>query len=845
MDFRKCPACQASVLEDDVDDCPFCGASMSGKPKPKAASPKAAAAPEKKSNPKAEASGAKTPTKKKPTSGSAKAEAASGEADPFEVDTSAVRKAIKLSPRPTKSRTYEIVCPMCEAKGFMPLSEAGKDVQCANSECIVPVFKSKRPKVEAPPEEEPKSKKGLIIGVSVVALLAIAFGVFQMMQDGKTPIVNDDDHGTHCDLCPPLDECDDCPPVECDNCKPENITLAEIKEQSKKKVIDAARDRGDHNKNVGTQLAAETLAIAGDLDAANSELKRLQSGGRATGYLQLQPFAEIAWEQLRNGDVDGATKSATDGLTRAKNLPPTVRRSLDSVMSLAAVLAAVGKKDEAVQLIADQIKDAEGELGLRGDASVLWRTALDSATYDVGLEASRPYHALMPESLRIGVIETLVAHGYPDEAWTLIETARQVSSQDACRAAWAGRLTEMKPDTASKTVEEALAGQDVSATGKTRVWAAVAAHLKAKKKDQPAQAALAKALEAAGQIPAPKPVNLLNMKQIYESQGKAYLGLTNPSQEESSAMACADISLVSVQFEQLDQADEYLKKSMAYARATTPSPVKTQVLLNECESREGVVKSKLRDEINVGSSVPEVRSAFNRYRRQCERFNTMAQERLQKQVVLLRAMAHAGLRKQVWEHVVAQSAQQDIQLRELLNETTLPGLGIVLADLNLENELKQQILKSQERRIEIDVVDRGIGQATGAFLQGNWKKSGESLREFYKLKSMKGDRDRADIGALGLICDVMRTQSTEDTFEFLVTLSDPVLRQDGFMLFAAYTVQQGTAHELWEHMKTPAIRDLDALDKASIYRGFVTGVLAKNSNSVQQSTPANSTAKTE
>ncbi|REJ79800.1 MAG: hypothetical protein DWQ29_14580, partial [Planctomycetota bacterium] len=41
MDFRTCPACQASVLEDDVDDCPFCGASMTGKPsaKPAAAAP--------------------------------------------------------------------------------------------------------------------------------------------------------------------------------------------------------------------------------------------------------------------------------------------------------------------------------------------------------------------------------------------------------------------------------------------------------------------------------------------------------------------------------------------------------------------------------------------------------------------------------------------------------------------------------------------------------------------------------------------------------------------------------------------------------------------------------------
>ena len=48
MEFRTCPACQASVLEDDVEDCPFCGASMSGKPaakpKPTATAPAKAGA---------------------------------------------------------------------------------------------------------------------------------------------------------------------------------------------------------------------------------------------------------------------------------------------------------------------------------------------------------------------------------------------------------------------------------------------------------------------------------------------------------------------------------------------------------------------------------------------------------------------------------------------------------------------------------------------------------------------------------------------------------------------------------------------------------------------------------
>ena len=99
MDFRKCPACEASVLEDDVDDCPFCGASMSGKPKPTGSSSKPTTA--------SKESGGKAEQAKKPASGgpapkpggAGKAQAKAsdddkaGEDDPFDVDTTAVRKA--------------------------------------------------------------------------------------------------------------------------------------------------------------------------------------------------------------------------------------------------------------------------------------------------------------------------------------------------------------------------------------------------------------------------------------------------------------------------------------------------------------------------------------------------------------------------------------------------------------------------------------------------------------------------------------------------------------------------------------------------------------------------------
>lgn len=699
--------------------------------------------------------------------------------------------------------------------------DAGKDVQCANPECIVPVFKSKRPKVEAPPEEKPKGNKTLMIAGGVVGLIVVGIGIFAMMSsEPDKPVVTD---GPIFQPPTPV-ECDDCKPVECDNCKPEVITPAEIVRESLTKVVDAARERGDHNRNAGTQLAAETLAVGGDIKQAQSELKRLQAAGSTTGYLQVQPFAEIAFAQLKKQDREGAAKTALDGLTRTKNLPPTVRRSLDAATSLAAALIASGKRDEGVQLIADQIAEAEGKLGIRGDSSVLWRAALDSGTYDVGLEASRPYHAYMPESLRVGVIETLIALGFESEARSLIDTATNETSRDSCYAAWAGRLSEMKPATVIQTVSEFIAGGKVSAIAETRMWAAVASHLNAKGKTEGAQTAFTNALTASGKIAAPVPEKTFSMKEIYDSQGKAFLGLQNPAVEESAALAFIDLAIVSTQLKSTEQTAEFLDKGLAYARATTPGPVWTQQKYDECNNQENSVKSQLQSIPGIGSSASQLRSDFIRYRRQCERLNERAQERFRLQTLLLRAVAKSGQTELVWKTIVAQNGQSDPQLKEPYLTTSLPGLLAIQANLDRNNSLRQEIMTAQKNKVDVEVVDRGIAQVRAAFNQKDLKGSADSLRNFYKSSATKAVRDEADIEALGLIADVMNSSSVIETFQYITTLADPVLRQDAFMLFAAETAKRESAPQLWDHLKTPAIRELGALDKASIYRGLVTSI---------------------
>lgn len=178
MEFRNCPSCKASVLEDDVEDCPFCGASMSGKPSAKPAT-KPAVKPSQSgsgrpANPVAPAGRGTPPSKSPVAAGSSRTrpepepDRPEDTSDPFEVDPLAHKQATSVAIKPGKGRTIEVKCPMCESVGFIAPSQAGKDVKCCNPGCKLPIFKA--PKLPPVVKVEPEKAKGLSTGM--ISLLA-------------------------------------------------------------------------------------------------------------------------------------------------------------------------------------------------------------------------------------------------------------------------------------------------------------------------------------------------------------------------------------------------------------------------------------------------------------------------------------------------------------------------------------------------------------------------------------------------------------------------------------------------------------------------------------------------
>ena len=146
MDLPTCPACGQSVLDDDVDECPFCGALMSGAPvaaNPSATST-AAASRETTATDKTSSTVSTVPVKRPPSRTEPEPTPASD--DPFELERTSAskKKVVHLRTLPEPGRRHEVTCPMCETVGYTARKAAGMDVRCANPDCQLPLFVAPR-----------------------------------------------------------------------------------------------------------------------------------------------------------------------------------------------------------------------------------------------------------------------------------------------------------------------------------------------------------------------------------------------------------------------------------------------------------------------------------------------------------------------------------------------------------------------------------------------------------------------------------------------------------------------------------------------------------------------------
>lgn len=442
MALPTCPKCRQSVLDDDAEFCPFCGASMSGKgpsqapPAPQRPSAKPSPAPV--SSPTQRSPAADSPVSGQPSSPSpsstsrnprptatrAASTAVPAADDPFSVQSD-VSRAIPVSPQRNARFTEPITCPMCDTKGFIPQQAFGRDVRCRNPECLAPVFTPPRKTPAAPrdsstsnpPATRRRSRSGvpLPLVLSISALVLIVAGGVSWFLFLKPP-------APQVSTTPPSPSraTDTAPsnppstPVEPEKpATPEPLPVVERPAEQAIAPLVAAAGREEHNRSkpYAVRLAAFALALQGDHSAALEQIERMKKFSGSPAHYQIDPLTRLAWNALEKGDTEQAKTYLATARETLDSLGSKGRDQLDLTIRMAPLLIALDDLPTAEQLL-----DSHFDKTSAGQVSTAVLLSRIAGTFDI-------YHWLpgtLPggweEPQRVATAASLVVMGRTDAA---------------------------------------------------------------------------------------------------------------------------------------------------------------------------------------------------------------------------------------------------------------------------------------------------------------------------------------------------------------------------------------------------------------------------------------------
>ena len=628
MDLPTCPACKQSVLDDDATECPFCGASMTGKP---GAAP-AAAAPTQK----------KAATKKKATA----KKSDDDDDNPFGDAPAVTGKTIQLLAKPTKGRLHRVVCPMCETAGFHSKQVAGRDVRCANKECLVPIFTAPRPEGEEPeeaPRAEAETKSGtpivVLAAIILVAAAAIGGGAWVWTSGGG----NDDQEPFEL---PPERDGDrtvqngngpDTKPnggtTEVKPVTPAGPTFEELWASSLQQMVTDSQSQQNRRKSLSRQLTAEAYAIQGNSDAVDQQLNQLAIVAPQQQYLGINPLVTLAWKKLAAGDSAAAGRLADRALTLAEKMPDFGADALDLATELATLLVAIDRTSDAEDLL----KPRSDNKSLGQVMEALARAnATENGNVDVAVKA-RPV-TLWAAPQRVAVTTSLTAHGFPAKALTWAKLSVDPHTIVQCTSAWGEARLRTGEVGALPEIEKELV--NFSPSYRAMVLARLAFALHSAGQSQKADEMLTKAQTALGTAGKPASKTFPTLREIYE------LKPSDVSPIRESALAAAEIAHAQALLGK-EGVWQNVSIALAYARAMGQSPIAAQRALSEPQSG---VTARLKAEYNFQTDA-EAADAYKTYRTGCIRLKTAADDQFRLQQEILVAACDWGFVDEVWDEI--------------------------------------------------------------------------------------------------------------------------------------------------------------------------------------------------
>lgn len=813
--LNRCPSCQASVLDDDAEVCPFCGSPMDPA-KAKGFKPAAGSAPTAKAT-----SGTKSPPAaprplepRKP--GTARAAAPPNEEDPFAIDRTAGSGAIALSPRRTQQRPHKVVCPMCDTPGYASESASGKEVRCANPKCLVPVFRAPDFAAPKPVEPEPPaSKLPTVLTFATVGVILAGAAVWWFVL--REPPRQQPTAPETADTAPSSPTRQETPETQAAAARPAEQpptppTAAEVVTAALGRWAAVADDIAEAQRQpLRRRYAAESFAMAGRLDAAREQLDRLAKTRSADVFYQIPPLAELAWANLSRGDEAAARAVFDQAGPLASQIPQQGFDPARVVIGWSAAAARFGQESSARELARATRDDAAGEQLL-----ALFRCAKLFSGGDLDAE-----HTLRPvrpwtEPKAVAVTAELLDRKASDAARTWAQGATDAIARAENLATWAEAMAATSGDAPTgrvAAIDTALSSSDPAE--RAYVFARAAVRLAGTADGKAAaEAFLGRTTEAAGGFSAPEPFSVSEIAGIYRAE------LPDRAAATLRASALAEAAHAAALLGKADQAGSLLSQALDHLRAAAPSPAAVDERMKELD-RLGIsgVQGELKTALGL-SSDDQAREAANAYRRKLNDLQASAAARFDAQTESLARAAGWGLGSKVFAEAGQRHAAADVNSRE----PYLAGAagGRLLAAFQAAGDASSAQAVRAAGVTDRDIPPHAALEFATASPSADQKPE-TAARDLYSQRYARAGSSEKLSAAIRIACRTVRTRPTADAFAFTSAVRDEAAREEVLRYLSVYAARAGKGGEVQQLL--PKLR-LGSTEEAAVLRGLVEGATA-------------------
>jgi len=809
MDLRMCPSCQQSVLDDDVQECPFCGAAMDGSgpatKTPAKATTKSKPAPSAKAKPpKKQAAPAKSSPPK--------------DDDPFAVVIETNKKAIPLRRKPTAKISYRIVCPMCDTSGFATKAVAGKEVKCPNPKCLMPVFTA--PEIK---KEEPKVEKKSIftpallgsVGGAVVIIGIFLFFFLQAPAPKPKPIVDpnntvENPTGTE----DPIKK----DPVEQVK-QPPKISIAKVKEQILKQNAEAVLQRSNNrSKSFCRRLSAETYVELGDIKAALYQLEKLDNLKEGLAFFKIIPLVKIGWYHLAKGDKKSAEKMAAQALELAKGYRPNIGRdAISHTVFLGSLLIALEQNENANSLL--QSREKVQKAGLE---SVRVSMILQDRSYDLDQNYQWLPQTNIEAPLVFAASYGAVVRGHGKQALAWINS---IDNPNFKSNALAGYAAGMSINDAAFDASKEL---NISGISSEQIQRAVALSLQVnafQKNAKQAAAILTQLQKEISTWKLPAPATIPDDSGIYK--GKYQRVSTQVFIAIQTHRLLARYLAGNGQHE---QAWNQIEQAIQRAAAIGPSQAQAVALIDHVLQDQKRIQNNLAEEFNITQSVSQ-RNAYNKYRNNARQIEGDAKKRYQLEAALLHDSLKWGLSTEIYKSYQAQLSDKESANKKTDSNVVKAVEESLLSDLvfRLESEKNLEAVSSLREKFA-SKINSEPPLKTWLQLQ-RLVKAGSAKQAVALIEKVSKKLDEPQL-ELRIACQIAQKSSPEKTIHWIKAIPNIITQELAYQLTATLQTKKGFIREYW---KISVEQQLAPTKKCSVHLGLIEGLSHTDIYQEQQS----------